>query len=121
MLLHKLAAVAALTFCLSGLARAQSAGQETLPEGTMQSKARAACTSCHDAGIVVQQRLTKAVWTKEIDKMIKWGAILDPADRDGLIEYLSSNFPPDKTAYVPRRSASNKHRPSKSAPVKALD
>jgi hypothetical protein len=41
--------------------------------------------------------LSKAVWAKEVDKMIKWGAVVDPADRDGFIDYLSLNFPPDKS------------------------
>jgi hypothetical protein len=47
--------------------------------------------------MILQQRLSKAAWTKEVDKMIKWGAVVDPADRNGFIEYLSSNFPPDKS------------------------
>lgn len=80
----------------------------------MQSKARTACTACHDAGIVVQQRLTKALWAKEIDKMIKWGAILDPSDRDSLVEYFSASFPPDKPAYVAGRSAPSRRRTAKS-------
>jgi len=75
----------------------------------MQSKARTACTTCHEANIVVQQRLSKAAWTKEVDKMVKWGAILNPSDRDALIEYLSSNFPPEKPPYVAPRSARLKH------------
>ena len=89
--------------CLS----AQSGGAD-LPAGNMQNKARTACTTCHEASIVVQQRLNKAAWTKEVDKMVKWGAILNASDRDALIEYLSSNFPPDKAPYVAPRSARTK-------------
>jgi cytochrome c5 len=69
-----------------------------LPAGDMQETARNACTICHDAGIIVQQRLSKEAWTREVDKMVRWGTVLDPKDRDPLIEYLSSNFPPDKQA-----------------------
>ena len=29
-----------------------------------------ACLECHDAAVIVQQRLSKAAWTKEVDKMI---------------------------------------------------
>jgi len=71
----------------------------------MQHKAQTACTTCHDSSIIVQQRLSKAAWTREVDKMVKWGAILNPSDRDPLIEYFSANFPPEKAPYVSPRSA----------------
>lgn len=80
-----------------------------LPAGDMQKKAHTVCTMCHDARIIVQQRLNKAAWAKEVDKMVKWGATLNPSDRDALIEYLSSNFPPEKAPYVAPRSARLKH------------
>ncbi len=76
-----------------------------LPPGAMQVKATTACTECHEARIILQQRLSKAAWTKEVDKMTKWGAVVDPADRDALIDYLSSNFSPDKPPYEPPRTA----------------
>jgi hypothetical protein len=79
-----------------------------LPAGTMQAKATTACTECHDAGIILQQRLSKTAWTKEVDKMIKWGALVDSADRDSLIDYLSTNFSPDKPAYEPQRTSAEK-------------
>lgn len=79
-----------------------------LPPGTMQAKATTACTGCHEARIILQQRLSKAAWTKEVDKMTKWGAVVDTADRDALIDYLSTNFSPDKPPYEPPRSASLK-------------
>jgi hypothetical protein len=44
----------------------------------MQEKAVAACSTCHESRIIVQQRLSKPVWTKEVDKMIKWGAEVEP-------------------------------------------
>jgi hypothetical protein len=69
-----------------------------LPPGSMQAKATSTCTECHEARIILQQRLSKAAWTKEVDKMTKWGALVDPADRDALIDYLSTNFSPDKTS-----------------------
>lgn len=69
-----------------------------LPSGAMQEKARNACTVCHDSGIIAQQRLTKEAWTKEVDKMVRWGTQLEPGDREALIDYFSANFPPDKPA-----------------------
>ncbi len=70
----------------------------------MQAKATIACTECHEARIILQQRLSKAAWTKEVDKMTKWGALVDPKDRDALIDYLSANFGPDKPPYEAPRS-----------------
>ncbi|HKM85665.1 MAG TPA: hypothetical protein VJW96_05615 [Terriglobales bacterium] len=76
-----------------------------LPAGAMQEKAAEACASCHETRIIVQQRLAKAAWTKEVDKMIKWGAEVDPKDRDVLIDYFSANFGPEQPAYAAPRSA----------------
>ncbi len=81
-----------------------------LPPGLLQAKMKAACLGCHDSGIIVQQRLGNAAWKKEVDKMIKWGAVVDPGDRDAFIEYLSSNFPADKDPYVAPRTASAKKK-----------
>ena len=86
----------------------QSPDDAQLPTGPMQNKARTGCTTCHDEHILVQQRLSKAAWGKEVDKMTKWGAIVNPSDRDALIDYFSANFPPEKPAYVAQRSAANK-------------
>ena len=85
----------ALIFAV-GIAEAASSPNEQLPAGPMQEKAGAACLSCHEARIIVQQRLSKAAWTREMDKMVKWGAEVDPQDRDALIDYFSANFGPDQ-------------------------
>lgn len=73
--------------------------KEELPAGNVQPKASTACLECHEARIILQQRLSKAAWTKEVDKMVKWGAVVDTNDRDALIAYLSTNFSPDKPPY----------------------
>jgi hypothetical protein len=100
-------------FCVPAFAlivcAATPPGNVELPPGPMQGKARTGCTTCHDAHIVVQQRLSKAAWGKEVDKMVKWGAIVNTSDRDALVDYFSANFPPDKPAYVARRSAPARH------------
>ncbi len=86
----------------------QFKGTGDLPSGDMQAKAITACTECHEARIILQQRLSKAAWAKEVDKMTKWGAVIDPADRDALIDYLSTNFSPDKPAYDAPRTLPDK-------------
>ncbi len=65
-----------------------------LPAGPMQQKAREACLACHDARIIVQQQLDRRIWAREVDKMIRWGAPVDPKDRDALVDYFAQHFPP---------------------------
>ena len=80
---------------------AELSGGDQLPAGPAKAKAAAACLTCHDSRIIVQQRLSKPAWVKEVDKMTKWGAAVNANDREALIEYLSVNFGPDKPAYEP--------------------
>src|SRR5882757_7850957 len=87
---------------------ASASATADLPTGPMQAKATTACLECHEARIILQQRLSKGAWTKEVDKMVKWGAFVDPADRDALIDYLSANFNPDKPVYEPQRTSAEK-------------
>src|SRR5579862_968438 len=79
-----------------------------LPAGRVQAKVRTACTACHDSHIIVQQRLSNKAWSKEVDKMIKWGALVDPNDRTAFIDYLSTNFPPEKATEPSLRAGSDK-------------
>jgi hypothetical protein len=88
------------------LVHAQSSG---LSDGPVLAKVTTACTECHSSRIIVQQRLSKAAWTKEVDKMIKWGAVVDTADRETFIDYLSTNFPPEKAAEPMSRTTSKNH------------
>jgi hypothetical protein len=74
----------------------------------MAAKASTACTECHEARIILQQRLNKAAWAKEVDKMVKWGAVVEAGDRDALIEYLSTNFGPDQPAAEAPRTSTEK-------------
>jgi hypothetical protein len=98
-------AFAATPFALSQKSPAPKV-TEDLPPGPMQTKATTSCLECHEARIILQQRLGKPAWTKEVDKMIKWGAVVDAADRDVLIDYLSTNFGPDQPPYQPPRTSS---------------
>jgi hypothetical protein len=103
-------ALLAAIFSLPLRSQAQKSASPTaeLPARPMQAKATTACLECHEARIILQQRLSKAAWTKEVDKMTKWGAVVDPSDRDTLIDYLSANFSPEKPAYEPPRTSPDK-------------
>ena len=86
----------------------QASREESLPPGAAKEVADSACLGCHEARIIVQQRLSKATWTKEVDKMTKWGAPVEAKDRDALIDYLSVNFGTDRAPYQAPRSTTAK-------------
>jgi hypothetical protein len=48
------------------------------------------CIACHGLRFIHSQRLSKAAWQKELDKMTGWGAEIK--DRELLLEYLASEY-----------------------------
>jgi hypothetical protein len=46
------------------------------------------CLVCHNDDVIRQQRLTRAQWNAEINKMTGWGARLDDSARNTLLDYL---------------------------------
>lgn len=49
---------------------------------------------CHGDDVISQQRLTRAQWDRELNKMVGWGAKVKDEDRAGLLEYLFTNYGP---------------------------
>jgi cytochrome c1 len=74
-----------------------AADQATLDRGK-QEEARA-CVACHSLRIIHIQRLPRATWNRELDKMTGWGTKI--TDRDALLEYLAANFGDDKAPPSP--------------------
>jgi cytochrome c5 len=76
---------------------AHFAAQRAAPNivATAQHEAiyKRACLTCHDADLVAAQRLTRAGWVRTVDKMVRWGAIVPDADKDGLVDYLAARYP----------------------------
>lgn len=78
------------------------AGAQVPADGVVQ-KIEATCTrACHGSSLIAQQRLNIAGWTREVNKMIGWGADVADADKDALIAYLANTFNNDR----PRPSSS---------------
>jgi len=71
---------------------AWSADQSVLDRGKKEEAT--ACTPCHSLRLIHSQRLSRATWTKELDKMAGWGTKI--SDRDALLEYLVANYGDDK-------------------------
>jgi cytochrome c oxidase cbb3-type subunit 3 len=57
----------------------------------------ARCTICHSSDLITQQQLDRSMWTKEVDKMIKWGAPVRPEERIFLLDYLSTYYGPQRS------------------------
>lgn len=51
------------------------------------------CLTCHGDDLIQQQRLNKAGWTREVEKMMRWGADVKDADKEHLVEYLAATYP----------------------------
>ena len=66
----------------------------SMPAGKGKQIVEASCFPCHSADMLVQQRLTEKQWTAEVDKMIRWGAIMKDSDKPAAVAYLSANFGP---------------------------
>ena len=57
---------------------------------TAKKEEQRECTACHGLRFIHTQRLSKAAWGKELDKMAGWGA--EMKDRQLLLDYLSSEY-----------------------------
>jgi hypothetical protein len=55
-----------------------------------QREEKRACTACHGLRIVHVQRLARATWECELEKMERWGTVI--RNRAALLDYLVENF-----------------------------
>jgi len=77
---------------------AQGPGAPALPAGAGADVLKQRCVSCHESDIITSQRLSLAAWTRSVDKMVRWGAAVTPAEREVLQPYLAANFAPRPAA-----------------------
>ena len=91
-----------LPMALAGLlaAAAWCADEATLDRGKKEEQQ--SCVPCHSLRLIHSQRLAKAAWNKELDKMTGWGTAI--RDRDALLEYLLANYGDDKPIPAPATS-----------------
>jgi DMSO/TMAO reductase YedYZ molybdopterin-dependent catalytic subunit len=55
---------------------------------------KSSCLACHDEDVISQQRLTRAQWDTEINKMVGWGAKVSDQDRSALLDYFAARYGP---------------------------
>ncbi|MBO0860224.1 MAG: c-type cytochrome [Chloracidobacterium sp.] len=85
----------ALMGAICGLMSAGArAARQDLPEGKGVEIARDKCVVCHEADVIVAQRLSRQGWTREVEKMIRWGAVVSEAEKEVLLDYLAPRFNP---------------------------
>src|SRR5262245_20907506 len=70
------------------------AGSQGLPEGNGARVVREKCLTCHEADLIIMQRLSRQGWSREVDKMIRWAATVGESERETMVEYLALNFGP---------------------------
>ena len=63
---------------------------DSLPPGPGKDVLLRACTTCHAATLVTQQRKPPAEWAKTVDKMVAWGAPLPAEEKQTLVDYLAT-------------------------------
>jgi len=77
----------------------ERAEKPELAAGPGAAKVKAACLGCHDAGVIVEQRLDRRDWQALLEKKIRWGVEIAPADRSEILNYLARHYaatPPAK-------------------------
>jgi mono/diheme cytochrome c family protein len=89
-----------LLLSITVAAAATAADQATLDRG--QKEEARVCVACHSLRIVHSQRLSRATWNRELDKMAGWGTKY--TEREALLDYLVANFGDDKPAPKPETS-----------------
>lgn len=71
-----------------------AAPNDALPEAPGKAVVVRACTSCHQAPMVVAKRRTADQWDEVIGKMIDRGARMTEAEQDQVYDYLVRYFGP---------------------------
>lgn len=94
-----------LTILVIVLTGATVVAQKPLPAGAGLDVLNKRCISCHEADIISGQKLSLIGWTRSIDKMVRWGATISPAERDVLQPYLAQHFAPRPVASHPSTDA----------------
>jgi hypothetical protein len=88
---------------LMGLAAAavmMGADAAMLEKGKAEEKR---CAGCHGMKIIGTQRLGRAGWERELDKMVRWGSEIK--EREALLVYLVDTYGDDKPMAKPTLSA----------------
>ncbi|HEY3741634.1 MAG TPA: molybdopterin-dependent oxidoreductase [Bryobacteraceae bacterium] len=73
--------------------KAQPAAPAPPEHVTLPPHVRSNCIGCHQEDVITQQRLSKAQWTKEVEKMGAWGSKYKASEKEAIVDYLAKEFP----------------------------
>lgn len=55
---------------------------------------RSSCLGCHNEDLIKGQKLTRAQWEREVDKMVRWGAQVRADQKANLLDFLAARYKP---------------------------
>ena len=82
-----------------------AASPQDLPAGKGVEIARNRCLNCHEADLIVAQKLSRAGWVREVEKMVRWGAVVKDDEKDVLVDYFAAQFAPYRPAAATNNAA----------------
>jgi mono/diheme cytochrome c family protein len=96
----------AVGFALTAIFDVRLVAQDApaLPPGPSSQLVASKCLTCHGADLILQQRLARTGWIRELDKMIRWGATMSETERDAAADYLAASLPVVETGTPPRNA-----------------
>jgi hypothetical protein len=81
---------------------AQSAPQkDDLPDGPGKPVVQRMCSGCHKMTTVTSKHATKDQWASIVDRMVSRGANGTDEEIEIVVNYLATNFPPEKEKTPP--------------------
>ena len=80
-----------LSYLTSHFSPLPAASHSRAAEGEVVFKR--ACLTCHGADLTEQQRLSPTGWTREVEKMMRWGAVVSDVEKSALVDFLSTRHP----------------------------
>jgi quinoprotein glucose dehydrogenase len=72
---------------------ARSSNPDVFAPGPEQGFVQKACTTCHVAAQVTNQRKNRAEWAATVEKMVGFGAQVPDNKFDAVVDYLARNYP----------------------------
>ena len=98
-------ALVLLALCSASWLGRVAASPQDLPAGPGVEIARNRCLNCHEADLIVAQKLSRAGWVREVEKMVRWGAVVKDDEKDVLVDYFAAHFAPYQPAVATNNAA----------------
>src|ERR1700753_295241 len=83
------------------------------PDAPGRDTVQKVCGSCHGAEVIVPRGMTRQQWGDVIASMVTRGAKGTDEEFAQVLDYLSTNFPPSKTAVRPATASASTAAPAR--------